>query len=399
MKISEMIMKIKELELYIHIPFCVKKCQYCDFLSAPAPESVIEAYLDQLLQEIRAVSRQYAKDPVITIFIGGGTPSILTPSQMQRLLEQLYAGFFIVPDAEITVECNPGTLDAVKLRTYRDFGVNRLSVGLQSAQEEELRLLGRVHTYQEFRDNYELARSIGFANINVDLMTALPEQRADTYAHSLEKVIDLRPEHISAYSLIIEEGTPFFERFGESDRLREKGKDQHQLPDEKEERKMYQLTKELLQQAGYQRYEISNYALDGFVCRHNAGYWRRNNYLGMGLGAASMVNNFRFSNTSDFGNYLNTDFANEVYAYTDRYELQIYEQMEEFMFLGLRMTQGVSAKDFQNQFHKELEEVYGTVLDKQLKQGFINKTKNGYCLTDFGIDISNYVMAEYLLDP
>lgn len=162
---------------------------------------------------------------------------------------------------------------------------------------------------------------------------------------------------------------------------------------------MYQLTKELLQQAGYQRYEISNYALDGFVCRHNAGYWRRNNYLGMGLGAASMVNNFRFSNTSDFGNYLNTDFANEVYAYTDRYELQIYEQMEEFMFLGLRMTQGVSAKDFQNQFHKELEEVYGTVLDKQLKQGFINKTKNGYCLTDFGIDISNYVMAEYLLDP
>ena len=187
MKISEMIMKIKELELYIHIPFCVKKCQYCDFLSAPAPESVIEAYLDQLLQEIRAVSRQYAKDPVITIFIGGGTPSILTPSQMQRLLEQLYAGFFIVPDAEITVECNPGTLDAVKLRTYRDFGVNRLSVGLQSAQEEELRLLGRVHTYQEFRDNYELARSIGFANINVDLMTALPGQRADTYAHSTGK--------------------------------------------------------------------------------------------------------------------------------------------------------------------------------------------------------------------
>lgn len=389
---------VRELELYIHIPFCIKKCRYCDFLSAPAPEHVIQAYLDQMLQEIRAVSQSYTNNQVTTVFIGGGTPSVLLPSQMQRLLEQLHKSFHIAADAEITVECNPGTLDAAKLRTYLSSGVNRLSIGLQSADEKELRLLGRVHTYQEFRSNYELARRIGFENINVDLMAALPGQKADTYADTLEKVTALAPEHLSAYSLMIEEGTPFFDRYAEADRLRQKGKAQQLLPDEEEERKMYQLTKELLQRAGYQRYEISNYALDGYACRHNIGYWRRKNYLGIGLGAASMVENVRFSNTSDLGKYLNIDFKSNISSYIDRYTLKMHEQMEEFMFLGLRMTQGISGKEFQKQFHKCLEEVYGTVLNKQLNQKFILKTKEGYCLTDFGIDISNYVLAEYLLD-
>lgn len=390
--------KVEELELYIHIPFCVKKCQYCDFLSAPAPESAIQAYLDQAMREIRAVSRQYTAYQVKTVFIGGGTPSILTPSQTQRLLEQLDQSFCIAPGAEVTIECNPGTLDAAKLRAYQNGGINRLSMGLQSAQEEELRLLGRIHTFREFQSNYALARSMGFENINVDLMAALPGQKADTYARSLEKVIALAPEHISAYSLIIEEGTPFFERYAEADRLRAKGKSQQLLPCEEEERNMYQLTKELLLQAGYHRYEISNYALDGFACRHNTGYWKRKNYLGIGLGAASMVKNLRFSNTSDLDKYLKADFKNNKNAYTDIYQLKINEQMEEFMFLGLRMTQGISAKDFQNQFHKDIEEIYGQVLNKHLNEKLINKTASGFCLTEFGTDVSNYVMAEYLLD-
>ena len=335
---------------------------------------------------------------MVTVFIGGGTPYGLLPAQMQHLLEQLKKSFRIVPGAEMTAECNPGTLDAEKLRAYRESGVNRLSIGLQSADEKELRLLGRVHTFTEFVSNYELARRMGYQNINVDLMAALPGQKADTYAGTLQKVIAFAPEHISAYSLMIEEGTPFAKRYGESARLREKGKKQSQLPGEEEVRTMDQLTKELLSNAGYQRYEISNYALDGFACRHNIGYWTRKNYLGIGLGASSMIDNLRFSNTSELNIYLHADFAKRIDICTDTVRLKIQEQMEEFMFLGLRMTQGISAGEFKKQFQKNLEEVYGTILKKQLSENLIKKTKDGYCLTDFGMDISNYVMAEYLLD-
>lgn len=386
------------LELYLHIPFCVKKCQYCDFLSAPAPAHVVQAYLDQMTREIQAVSRQYTTYQVVTIFLGGGTPSILLPAQMQRLLEQIYKSFCVVPDAEITVECNPGTLDAAKLRAYRESGVNRLSIGLQSADEYELRVLGRVHTFREFVSNYELARSMGYQNINVDLMAALPGQTADTYAGTLRKVIALAPEHISVYSLMIEEGTPFFERYGEAARLRAQGKKQSRLPGEEEERTMDDLTKEMLFHAGYLRYEISNYARDGFACRHNIGYWRRKNYLGIGLGASSMIENLRFSNTLELDQYLHADFTKSPDIATDRKRLKIYEQMEEFMFLGLRMTQGISSAEFQRQFQKNLEEVYGTILEEQLRKHFIKRTEEGFCLTDFGMDISNYVMAEYLFD-
>ncbi len=389
----------KGMGLYLHIPFCVKKCEYCDFLSAPATKEIRQAYVNQLEQEIYAASKTYAKVPVSTIFVGGGTPSVLSPEQVLSLFEQIRSRFLILPDAEITVECNPGTVDAAKLQAYRQSGVNRLSIGLQSANEWELRLLGRVHTMEQFESNYRLARSFGFENINVDIISAVPGQRVSDYERTVQKVLALAPEHISAYSLILEEGTPFFERYRQAEVLREKGKPQSLLPSEEEERRMYVRTKELLKSAGYHRYEISNYALDGYECRHNLGYWTRRDYLGLGLGAASLIGNVRFSNSRDLRRYLSLDFIQLSMgaAAENREVLSVQAQMEEFLFLGLRMMRGVSAGRFQEQFSKRIEEVYGGVLERQLKEGLIQKTADGYCLTEFGIDVSNVVMAEYLL--
>lgn len=387
--------------IYLHIPFCVKKCGYCDFLSVTATAKTRQAYIEQLIKEIRAAAETYGNIPIATVFIGGGTPSVLLPQQMQALFLQLRDSFFILPDAEITVECNPGTLDAEKLQAYRQSGVNRLSIGLQSADEKELRLLGRVHTFEQFASNYKLARSIGFENINVDIISAIPGQKISTYEQTLKKVLALAPEHISAYSLILEEGTPFFDRYRQAELLREKGKPQSLLPSEDEERTMYARTKELLKAAGYHRYEISNYALDGYECRHNTSYWTRNDYLGLGLGAASLIKNVRFSNTRDLETYLSLDFACQgagaAVDHDCKETLSKQAQMEEFLFLGLRMMRGVSAENFYRQFSQKMEDVYGEVLERQLKQGLILKTADGYCLSELGIDVSNMVMAEYLL--
>ncbi len=378
---------MKELELYVHIPFCVKKCNYCDFLSAPASERTYDAYVSRLLAEIGAAGLAYKADGVTSVFIGGGTPSVLSAAQMRQLLRLLKDSFPVLPYAEITVECNPGTLDAEKLQAYYEAGVNRLSIGLQSADEKELRMLGRIHTFEQFVQNYELARKTGFKNINVDIISAIPGQKINDYRQTLLKVTALKPEHISAYALIIEEGTPFYEQMR---------RNLLQLPSEEVDRQMYQMTKDLLRQSGYERYEISNYARPGFECRHNTGYWLRKNYLGIGLGAASCIENVRFANIADLSGYLKTDAADLPHVYAQREELSERAQMEEFMFLGLRLMRGVSAEDFQKQFSLTMESVYGEVIQKQLNQKLIKQTKTGYCLTDYGIDISNYVMAEYL---
>ena len=248
---------MKELEVYVHIPFCVSKCNYCDFLSVPASENIQNAYVDQLLLEIRAAGLAYKNNFVTSVFIGGGTPSVLPAAQMQRIWNQLNDSFYIRRNAEMTIECNPGTMDARKLEVYQQAGVNRLSIGLQSADPKELRLLGRIHTFEQFLQNYELAREFGFDNINIDIISSLPGQKIDTYEQTLRKVTALKPEHISAYSLMIEEGTPFFEHYGQAEALRQKGNKQSQLPSEEEERQMYELTKKLLKQSGYERYEIS----------------------------------------------------------------------------------------------------------------------------------------------
>lgn len=388
----------EELELYIHIPFCVKKCDYCDFLSMPAPEDVRQAYMEQLMKELAVCGRKYCNYKIKTIFIGGGTPSVLSASWTRRLMEQVYRCFTVEPDAEITMEANPCTLDARKLREYLAAGICRLSIGMQSADDRELKLLGRAHTSIQSEKSYDLAREAGFKNINVDIISAIPSQTVSSYEKTLVKILKMRPEHISAYSLIIEEGTPFFDRYHKAERLREKGRDQYLLPAEETERRMYELTGELLHTHGYMRYEISNYSLPGYECKHNTGYWMRKNYLGTGLGAASLTGSIRFSNTRDLKEYLAKDpeCTPERLRYPEYQVLGLREQMEEFMFLGLRMTRGVCARRFTEQFGTKLEDVFGAVISSQTAQGLLEQTGEGYRLTRYGTDVSNYVMAQYL---
>ncbi|MCI7812511.1 MAG: radical SAM family heme chaperone HemW [Lachnospiraceae bacterium] len=380
----------KDLEIYLHIPFCVRKCRYCDFLSFPSNRGEREAYVKKMAEEIRSFS-QKEKWAVTTIFFGGGTPSILEGNEIAFLMDTIREEFDLKEGTEISIECNPGTVDTKKLNAYREAGVNRISFGLQSAQEKELKLLGRIHTYETFVENYEAARKCGFQNINVDLMSALPAQTAQSWRQTLEKVLSLKPEHISAYSLMIEEGTPFFDLYEEDLKLREAGKECHLLPSENTERQMYYDTREILEQHGYFRYEISNYARPGYECRHNIGYWERKDYAGFGLGAAGLIENVRFKNTSDMHQYMQGEFGQE------REELDQTEQMEEFMFLGLRMMRGVSRRHFFEEFGVTMESVYGIVLNELIHQGLLEKKEDSYRLSDFGIDVSNYVLAQFLL--
>lgn len=451
------------MELYLHIPFCIKKCAYCDFLSGPADRERQENYLRALKTEIRLAGfwhdRQIRQenacrgircqenicqeircrenacretipgdgDRITSVFIGGGTPSAVEAGQIAALMEQVRDSFRLAEDAEITMEANPGTLTREKLRIYRDAGINRLSMGLQSADDGELALLGRIHTWQDFLENYQAAREAGFANVNVDLMSALPGQTAASWERTLRKVISCGPEHISAYSLILEEGTPFYERYAGHPEA---------LPDEDSDREMYHLTKQILAEAGYERYEISNYSRPGYACRHNIGYWRRVPYLGLGLGASSLYGERRFHNTADMGKYIRClsdteeqeDYEQEAYEQeTDGQEtvdsllsagayrqpealrsaalcrireeeeiLTARDRMAEFMFLGLRLTEGVRGEEFARQFGRTPEDVYGQQLERLTKEGLMERTSGGYRLTDWGVDVSNQVFVEFI---
>ena len=363
---------MRPLELYIHIPFCVKKCKYCDFLSGPSTAAQRESYVKSLCQDIRSYMELAKAYRVISIFIGGGTPSTLTAEQIQQIFKAVRETFYVEEHAEITIEMNPGTVDREKLLGYKKCGINRLSIGLQSTRNQELHILGRIHTYEEFLETYHLARAEGFRNINIDLMSAIPGQSLEDWEESLRNVAELDPEHISAYSLIIEEGTPFYEKYGE-------GRHAEELPDEETERKMYWRTKEILDSYGYERYEISNYAKPGYACRHNLGYWDRTEYLGIGTGAASLIDNSRF----DYGE--------------EPQKLSISEQMEETMFLGLRKMKGVSKKQFSETYGRTMESVYGDVLKDMEQKGLLTIENEFVKLTSRGIDVSNYVMSEFLL--
>lgn len=387
-----MTVREKELELYVHIPFCVQKCLYCDFLSMPVDESVRRHYVNKVIEEIEQKAENYSAYGVTSIFLGGGTPSILSGTQIAEIMESLQKNFCIEKDAEITIECNPGTLTQQKLMAYKKAGINRLSMGLQSASNHELKKLGRIHSFEEFLHNYDLVRKCGFDNVNVDIMSALPGQTVADWEYTLREVLKLRPEHISAYSLIIEEGTPFYQKYEADEQRREEGEEPLILPSEETERAMYQLTGELLRQKGYEQYEISNYAKKGKECRHNIGYWTRKNYLGLGLGSASLIENVRFSNTSDLQEYLNGNFEPQGKEVLER-----KEQMEEFMFLGLRMRKGISRKDFLENFNVEMEAVYGEVIKKMVAQGLLKQREGQIFLTEEGISVSNYVMSEFLL--
>lgn len=410
---------MKELELYLHIPFCERKCAYCDFLSAPADLPVRISYIKKLQEEIAYYGAQYGEYQVSSIFFGGGTPTILEGYQLAAILETVKEHFNITTDAEITVECNPGTLTAVKAEKLVQAGFNRLSMGLQSADDRELQLLGRIHNFAQFLESYDLARKAGFRNINVDLMSALPGQTLKSWQDTLQKVTALRPEHISAYSLIIEEGTPFYERFAEDERIREEGGHPRLLPEEDVERQMYELTETFLQIKGYERYEISNYAKPGYECRHNCGYWTRKDYLGLGLGASSLVEHQRFQNTSDLKTYLEQEYSPQCEGQHEHIAetIQLQEEtgltqtghhihietldkkseMEEFMFLGLRLMAGISRQQFEKKFQVTLNSVYGEVLRKLKGEQLIEEVAGYVRLTEHGIDVSNYVLAEFLL--
>lgn len=397
----------RSLGIYLHVPFCVRKCLYCDFLSAPGDDEMKTEYVETLKREIRGQASLYGGHEVRTVFFGGGTPSLLSGDQIGSVLDCLREEFSFDGDGvEVTMEVNPGTVTRESLSGYRLAGVNRLSMGLQSADDRELRALGRIHTWEDFLCSYEMARKEGFGNINVDLMSALPGQSPEGWAETLEKVIRLKPEHISAYSLIIEEGTPFFEYYGKSGDGAEAGR--LPLPTEDEDRVMYGRTKEILGKAGYGRYEISNYALPGFACRHNVSYWERTDYAGFGVGAASLLGNVRWSNTADMGRYLefSGERGMETHLKLSVQKLSVQEQMEEFMFLGLRMTDGVSACRFYEEFGESLENIYAAAIDKLVKEGLLVRVEKGadgredtwFRLTDFGIDVSNYALSEFLFD-
>lgn len=375
----------KELMLYIHIPFCEKKCDYCDFLSAPASGEMKANYVNKLIQEIKSHKNKKESYKVSSVFIGGGTPSSLPVNLMKDIMVAVKEVFDLSVLNEITIEVNPGTINRAKLEEYKEAGINRLSFGLQSTDNKELKSLGRIHTYETFLENYYLAREVGFHNINIDLMSGLPGQSVEEWLITLERIIVLKPEHISAYSLIIEEGTPFYNRYGLD------------YNNEETDRLIYSKTKEFLQINGYNRYEISNYAKDNYECRHNIGYWKGTEYLGLGLGSSSFLDGIRQKNEEDLNKYLNldSDFKELIIESTT---LSKKEEMEEFMFLGLRLIKGVSKNNFFLKFNQPIEDIYNKELLKSEQENLLYIGKDSIYLTEKGIDLSNVVMSRFLLD-
>lgn len=394
------------LSLYVHIPFCAVKCKYCDFLSFDGESyATMLRYVDSLCQEIKLYA-PVAEDYVVrTIFIGGGTPSLLDENLIINIMAFIKKNFKVKKDAEITIEANPGTLRHQKLLGYKTAGINRISIGLQSADDEILKKIGRIHNYDQFIASYNSARRAGFDNINVDIMSGLPGQTIHSYVDTLSRVLDYQPEHISAYSLQVEDGTPL----SCSEELLAI------LPAESTDRQMYSITKKLLAAKGYDRYEFSNYAKSGYECRHNMVYWTGGEYLGFGLGASSYFQGKRFNNKRNVAEYIGLmEGAGDKFAQTDNMELLYNEtvrklrenvtpiyidsRMEEFMFLGLRMTCGVSREDFQERFNRDIYEVYAPVLNRYISDGFMATEGDRIFLTDKGIDVSNVILADFLLN-
>lgn len=393
----------KRLSLYIHIPFCVQKCRYCDFYSAAATAQEKLQYTELLCREIRSwgkiLREQYS---VYTIFMGGGTPTCLTPDCLEKIGEEVRESFDCDALTEFTTEANPGTVTKEHLAVWQQMGINRVSLGLQSAQNRELQMLGRIHSYEEFLTTYQMIRQSGMDQINIDVMAAIPEQTLESYQDTLEKIVSLNPEHISSYSLIVEPETVFWdwEKNGTLKRV-----------DEDTDRQMYEWTGKYLQQMGYHRYEISNYCRSGMECKHNCVYWTGGEYLGLGVNASSYLNGYRFRvpvSQKSYRSYVDricqlagNDSADLQNAIQGMDELEIIdqkEQMEEFMFLGLRMMAGVSEEEFFRRFGSSMMDVYGDVIKKYQTMDLISRKDNGrVALTEKGIDVSNSILADFLL--
>lgn len=369
---------MSEISLYIHIPFCKSKCIYCDFLSYAGRERNVKAYIDALINEIKSFKTD---SKVKTVFIGGGTPSVIDGSYIAEIMDTVYSRFNMAEDAEVTIEANPGTVTEDKLAIYKKSGINRISFGVQAWQSRHLKTLGRIHGTDDVISGIKQARSVGFENINCDLMFSLPNQSCDDFMESIDKVADLGVEHISAYSLIIEEGTPLYDMY-------EKG----EIPpiNEDTDRQMYHKGIQLLAKRGYKQYEISNFAKPGLECKHNLVYWYRGEYKGFGLGAASLIGEVRLKNTDNFYAYLSGH--NEQISE----ELSVDDMQEEFMFLGLRCNSGIGENDFYNAFGVDIDSIYGSQIKSLAEDRLIVRDKGRIYLTERGFDIANMVFVEFM---
>ncbi|MGG5462670.1 radical SAM family heme chaperone HemW [Clostridium sp. B9] len=377
---------MKKLSLYIHIPFCAQKCFYCDFPSFARMDHLRKDYIEALCKEIKVFREKYGDREIETIFIGGGTPSVLDANELEMLLKEVEK-LNISDDVEFSMECNPGNLTKEKLRVMKEHGVNRISMGLQAKQNNLLKGLGRIHDYETFKENYLLAKESGFTNINIDLMFGLPDQKVSDWEDTLREIISLEPAHISAYSLIIEEGTAFYKLYDD---------DKLDLPNEEDERKMYHLAKEILEENGFKQYEISNYAKKGLECRHNLAYWNMDEWIGLGSAAASYINGKRVKNYSKVSEYIDA-INNNKEAIEEIIDNSKNDNMEEFMFMGLRKLEGISEKEFEERFHMNINKVYGEILNKYENENLLVRENGMIYLTEKGIEVSNIIMADFLL--
>lgn len=381
---------MKEIGIYIHIPFCKRKCEYCDFISYSQKENFVEKYVDSLIKSIehtkQNMNMKYYK--VNTIYIGGGTPSFINSKYIVKILEKVRAVFNVSVNAEITIELNPGTVNEEKIIDYKNAGINRVSIGLQAVQDEILKMLGRIHTYSEFENTYNLIQKNGFKNINVDLMLGLPKQTIDDIEESVQKIISLNPNHISVYSLIVEEGTPIEKKIT-SGILN--------LPEEDLERKMYYKVKELLEEIGYNHYEISNFAKKGFESKHNMNCWNQEEYLGFGLASHSYFENKRFSNIENLDEYIKNIEENNFDKNIIVHEIQSEEaKKKEYMLLGLRKIEGVSISKFEQKFRIHPLFYFRFEISKLEEEGLIEVDLDNIKLTQKGLDFANLVWEEFV---
>lgn len=371
---------MKEIALYIHIPFCKQKCLYCDFPSFANSEGLMEGYIEALCIEMGNIGNK----KISTMFIGGGTPTYLNLECLKKLIKSLEK-LNLSEDIEFTIEGNPGTFTREKLELLKVMGVNRLSIGLQAVQDELLKKLGRIHDYNSFLSSYNMARSMDFNNINIDLMFGLPGQTIKMWKHTLETVVKLNPEHLSCYSLILEEGTPFFNLYRERD-----------LPNEDIVSEMYSITKQFLSEKGYFQYEISNFSKQGLECKHNLTYWNLKNYIGIGSGAHSYYEGIRYRNEVNVQKYVEAILKNGS-AVVESYNNTLEDNIEEFIFLGLRKSDGISIKEFEDRFEKDIFFIYGNVIKKYVDEHMIIIEKDRLYLSPRGIEISNYILSDFII--
>ena len=378
---------MEELGIYIHIPFCKQKCFYCDFCSFANKNEMQGKYVETVINEIKNITHK-EKYTVTTIYFGGGTPSILNPNYIKNILQEIKSSFEILDDAEITIEINPGTVNEEKLKKYKEYGINRLSIGLQSANDKILKKIGRIHDYKQFEETFFYARKCGFKNINVDLMIGLPTQAVEDVKQTLEKIIQKNPEHMSVYSLIIEEGT-IIEKLINENKL--------QLPDEETERIMYWTVVNKLKENGYNQYEISNFSKKTYESKHNTNCWKQKQYIGLGTSAHSYLNKKRYSNTNNIEEYIKNVQESNISKNITIHEEQTEEStMNEYMLLGLRMIQGININEFKQKFKIDPTIKYKEILEKLQKENLIQITKTSIKLTKQGIDFGNIVWEEFI---